>query len=80
VRHQPIEHALAVRRRSQPRDCESDGVRASSRWDLTPANVVPVLRLSSFPRSAVSSRHVFRRGRISVSGHTQNKGARPSEV
>src|SRR4051812_19308773 len=29
-----------------------------------------VLRLSSFPRSAVSSRHLFRRGRISVSGQT----------
>jgi len=30
-----------------PRDCESDGVRASSCWDLTPANVVPMHRIHS---------------------------------
>ena len=32
--------------------------------------LVGVLRLSSFPRSAVFPRHVFRRGRISVCGQT----------
>jgi transposase-like protein len=34
----------------------------------TQALLLDVLRLSSFPRSAVSSRHVFRRGRISAGG------------
>jgi putative transposase len=38
-------------------------------------NALAVLRLSSFPRSAVFSRHLFRRGRISASGQ---RGARRS--
>src|SRR3954451_6000071 len=34
---------------------------------------VSVLRLSSFPKSAFSLRHVFRRGKISVSGQTGSR-------